>query len=168
VVYRRTDGHPLFMVQVTDIWRRPGSCSYLTTPTALVALAACLPPALRELIEAQLGRLSAEEQQVMEVGSVAGRCLPWPVWPRGCSVRTDTIEAACERLARRGPFLEEQGPGDLADGTVSGALWVSPCPVSGRTLQPGWGVAGRRSCIGRWGNSRPRLMGRGHARWRQS
>jgi predicted ATPase len=119
VVYRRTDGHPLFMVQVTD-YLAPAGEPLLTTPTALVALAQALPPALRELIEAQLGRLSAEEQQVMEVGSVAGAVFTVASVAAGLQWADDTIEAACERLARRGPFLEEQGLETWPDGTVSG------------------------------------------------
>ena len=85
VIYRRTDGHPLFMVQVTDYLAEAGE-PRMATPTVLVALEQALPPGLRELIEAQLGQLTAEEQQVGS-GSVAG-AVPWPVWRRDSSART--------------------------------------------------------------------------------
>jgi DNA-binding winged helix-turn-helix (wHTH) protein len=119
VVYRRTDGHPLFMVQVTD-YLAPAGELLLTTPTALVALEQALPPGLRELIEAQLGRLSAEEQQVLEVGSVAGAMFTVASVAAGLQSADATIEAVCERLARRGQLLEERGLETWPDGTVSG------------------------------------------------
>src|SRR5262249_38128431 len=59
MVYRRTDGHPLFMVQVTDYLaqeRRP----LPDTALALSVLERALPPGLRELIEAQFGQLTTE------------------------------------------------------------------------------------------------------------
>src|SRR5262249_10928485 len=117
VVYRRTDGHPLFMVQVTN-YLAPAGEPLLTTPTPLGALEQALPPGLGELIEAQLGRLSAEEQQVLEVGSVAGVEFTVAKVAAGLQLSDTTIEAVCERLARRGPFLEERGLETWPDGTV--------------------------------------------------
>jgi DNA-binding winged helix-turn-helix (wHTH) protein/predicted ATPase len=71
VVYRRTGGHPLFMVQVTDYLAQEGR-PLPAASTALAALERALPPGLRELIEAQLGLLTAEAQQVLEAASVVG------------------------------------------------------------------------------------------------
>ena len=73
VIYRRTDGHPLFMVQVTDYLAEAGE-PRMATPTVLVALEQALPPGLRELIEAQLGQLTAEEQQVLKWSVAGGVC----------------------------------------------------------------------------------------------
>jgi hypothetical protein len=119
VVYRRTDGHPLFMVQVTDSLLQAGE-PLLAMPAALDALEQALPPGLRELIEAQLGRLSAEEQQVLEVESVAGAVFAVASVAAGLQGADVTIEVVCERLARRGLFLEERGLETWPDGTVSG------------------------------------------------
>jgi DNA-binding winged helix-turn-helix (wHTH) protein/predicted ATPase len=119
VVYRRTDGHPLFMVQVTD-YLAPAGRPLPAAPTALGALAQALPPGLRELIAAQLGRLSAEEQQVLEVGSVAGVEFAVASVAAGLQSADATIEAVCERLARQGLFLDERGLETWPDGTVSG------------------------------------------------
>jgi predicted ATPase len=119
MVYRRTDGHPLFMVQVTDYLvqersRLPG------TPVTLSALEQALPPGLRELIAAQFERLSAEEQQVLKVASVAGVEFAVASVAVGLQGADDAIEAVCERLARRGLFLEERELATWPDGTVSG------------------------------------------------
>src|SRR5262249_15115578 len=71
VVYRRTDGQPLSMVQVTDYLVQLDG---LTAQSAddLRAVEQTLPHGLRELIEAQLGRLTDGEQSVLAVGSVGG------------------------------------------------------------------------------------------------
>jgi len=119
VVYRRTDGHPLFMVQVTDYLAQEGG-PLPATPTALGVLERALPLGLRELIEAQLGRLSAEEQQVLEVGSVAGVEFAVASVAAGLQGADDTIEVVCERLVRRGLFLAERGLETWPDGTMSG------------------------------------------------
>jgi predicted ATPase/DNA-binding winged helix-turn-helix (wHTH) protein len=119
LVYRRTDGHPFFMVQVTD-YLAEARGPRLATPTALVALEQAIPPGLRELIEAQLGYLTAEEQQVLEVGSVAGAVFAVASVAAGLQRADVTIEAVCERLARRGQFLDERGLETWPDGMVSG------------------------------------------------
>jgi DNA-binding winged helix-turn-helix (wHTH) protein len=130
VVYRRTDGHPLFMVQVTDYLAQAGG-PLPATPTALGVLERALPLGLRELIEAQLGRLSAEEQQVLEVGSVAGVefAVASVAAGRGRHYRGNLCApGAAGSVSRRA------GAGDLAGWDGEWALWVSPCPVSGRAL----------------------------------
>src|SRR4029077_18074291 len=101
MVYRRTDGNPLFMVQVTDYLVQERS-RLPATPVTLSSLEQALPPALRELIAAQLERLSAEEQQVLKVASVAGPECAVASVAAGLQRADDTIEAVCERLARRG------------------------------------------------------------------
>src|SRR5215831_4582536 len=119
VVYRRTDGHPFFMVQVTDYLVQAGE-PLLTTPTSRVALERALPQGLRELIEAQLGQLTAEEQQVLEVGSVAGAEFAVASVAAGSQMTLAAVEAVCEALVRQGRFLEDRGLVEWLDGTVSG------------------------------------------------
>jgi adenylate cyclase len=119
VVYRRTDGHPFFMVQVTDYLVQAAE-PLLTTPTSLVVLERALPQGLRELIEAQLGQLTAEEQQVLEVGSVAGAEFAVASVAAGLQMAPAAVEAVCEALVRQGRFLEDRGLVEWLDGTVSG------------------------------------------------
>src|SRR5262245_48174449 len=118
IVYRRTDGHPLFMVQVTDYLVQERS-RLPATPVTPGSLEQALPPGLRELIAAQLGRLSAEEQG-LNVASVAGGEFAVASVAVGLQGADDTIEAVCERLAARGLFLEERDLATWPDGTVSG------------------------------------------------
>jgi hypothetical protein len=75
-VYRRTEGHPLFMVQVVNDLAQQGRLyAPVQIPTGGAvgeAMDQALPQGLKQLLEAHLGRLGAAEQQVLEVGSVAG------------------------------------------------------------------------------------------------
>lgn len=120
VVYRRTDGQPLFMVQVTDyLVQRDGSLAPATVD--LTAVEQALPPGLREAIEAQLGRLSEDEQSVLAVGSVGGAEFAVASLAAGLAREEATIEEVCDRLARRGQFIEERGVKTWPDGTVSGS-----------------------------------------------
>ena len=67
-------GIRLFMVQVVDVAgaaaARSGRARRADAPGEGLDLA--VPPGLQQLIELQLGQLGAEEQQVLEVASVAG------------------------------------------------------------------------------------------------
>jgi predicted ATPase len=123
-VYRRTEGHPLFMVQVVDYLEQQGVLRALT-PAAVGGpvgreIDQEVPQGLQQLIEAQLGRLHAEEQQVLEVGSVAGMEFVVASVAAGMQTAPEAIEAVCEGLARQGQFLEDRGLVEWPDGTVSG------------------------------------------------
>ena len=125
VVYRRTEGHPLFMVQLVDALAQQGPLPGAAPGSADSggggrALALAVPPGLRELLEAQLGRLGADEQQVLEVGSVAGAEFAVASVAAGLQMTPEAIEAVCEGLARQGQFLEDRGLAEWPDGTVSG------------------------------------------------
>jgi DNA-binding winged helix-turn-helix (wHTH) protein/tetratricopeptide (TPR) repeat protein len=119
LVYRRTEGHPLFMVQLLDYLAQH---DVLQTPTKAAALLLdeAVPQGLRQLLEAQLERLAAEEQRVLEAGSVAGVEFGVASVAAGLETTPEAVEAVCDRLARQGQFLEERGLAAWPDGTVSG------------------------------------------------
>ena len=124
-VYRRTEGHPLFMVQVVDALARQGLpqgalTGHARSARAEEARARAVPPGLRDLLEAQLGRLGATEQQVLEGGSVAGAEFAVASVAAGMPMALEAVEAVCEGLARQGQFLEDRGLAEWPDGTVSG------------------------------------------------
>jgi predicted ATPase len=123
-VYRRTEGHPLFMVQVVDYLAQQHLLQDVTQ-TAVDSsggpgMDPVVPQGLQDLLEAHLGRLSAEVQQVLEVGSVAGAEFVVASVAAGVQRAPDAVEAVCERLARQGQFLEDRGLVAWPDGTVSG------------------------------------------------
>jgi predicted ATPase len=125
LVYRRTEGHPLFMVQVVDYLVRQAPLP-VVPPGGIGGAGAegtldlAVPQRLRDLLEAQLGRLGATEQQVLEVGSVAGAEFAAASVAAGVQMAPEAVEAVCEGLARQGQFLEDRGLAEWPDETVSG------------------------------------------------
>jgi len=123
-VYRRTEGQPLFMVQVADYVEQQGLL--LATPQAEAkgvketAVEQTVPQGLQQLIEAQLGLLDIEEQRVLEVGSVAGAEFVVASVAAGVKMAAEAIEEVCEGLVQRGQFIEERELATWPDGTVSG------------------------------------------------
>ena len=105
-LYRRSLGHPLFMVHVADDLERPGS--------------ALVPGGLRELIEAQLARLAPAQQDALEAASVAG--AEFAAASVAAALRDDPerTERTLEALARSGNFIEARGLAEWHDGTLSG------------------------------------------------
>jgi DNA-binding winged helix-turn-helix (wHTH) protein/predicted ATPase len=120
-VQQRTEGHPLFMVHVVEELARSGRLAAAPAPEAARRSAEVeVPAGLQQLIELQLGQLSAEEQQVLEVASVVGAEFSEASVAAGLPLPLEAIAARCEGLARRGQFLEDRGLAAWPDGTVSG------------------------------------------------
>jgi predicted ATPase len=120
-IHRRTDGNPLFMVNVVDQLVAPG-----TLPAGgegdsgaalLAAVERSMPENLRQLIEQQLERLKPEERQVLEVASVAG--AEFLAVTAGVESTVEAVEEQCAELARRGQFLQADGIAEWPDGTVA-------------------------------------------------
>ncbi len=126
-VHRRTEGNPLFMVHVLNDLVERG---------ALVARDGCWelcapvetgepPRGVRQFIEQQLERLSADEREVLEAAGVAGlefsaaAVAAGLATPSGCAAGVVEVEAHCASLARREQFLQEAGTEEWADGTVA-------------------------------------------------
>ncbi len=124
LVYRRTEGHPLFMVQMLDYLEQQdflrASDQAAAGGVAERRLDEAVPQRLRQLLDAQVERLTAAEQQALEVGSVAGVEFVVASVAAGVQTTPDAIEVVCERLARQGQFLEDRGLAAWPDGTVSG------------------------------------------------
>jgi len=119
-VYRWTEGHPLFMVQVVDYVEQQAVAGAPLPIDEQTGVEVGMPPRLRDLIEAQLGRLTEAECQVLEVASVVGAVFAVASVAAGVQTAPDAVEAVCESLARRGQFIEDQGLVTWPDRTVSG------------------------------------------------
>ncbi|MGE3538958.1 MAG: AAA family ATPase [Candidatus Tectimicrobiota bacterium] len=118
-VYRRTAGHPLFMVQVLDDLQQRGLLQALgeaETPE----LEGAMPPGLQQLLEAQLERLAPTVQQVLEAASVAGAEFAVASVAAAMAMAPEAIDAVCEEVARQGQFLLDLGLVEWPDGTLSG------------------------------------------------
>jgi predicted ATPase len=126
LIHRRTDGNPLFMVNVVDylvaqglILQREGRWQ-LTA--ALEEVEMGVPESLRQMIERQFERLNPEEQRVLEFASVAGVEFSAAVVAAGLRIDPVKAEEGCEALTRRGQFLRTVGLVELPNGTVTASF----------------------------------------------
>jgi predicted ATPase/DNA-binding winged helix-turn-helix (wHTH) protein len=107
-VYRRTDGNPLFMVNVVEQYLQQGR------------LEEDVPTSVQELISRQFARLSAEAQRVLAVGSVAGIEFTAALVAEALQDDADVLEDLCEELAQTSHFIQAAGIAEWPDGTLSG------------------------------------------------
>lgn len=112
LIYARTEGQPLFMVQLT--------AELVQNGRVRPAEWDMLPPGLQQLLAAQIERLTPTEQEILKAGSVAGATFSAASVAAGVGRSIDEIETLCEQLAQQGQFLTEQELGTWPDGTVSG------------------------------------------------
>src|SRR5262249_4354963 len=110
LLYHRTGGNPLFLVNTVDDLIRQGvlveeAGQQTLRAEAVKVISESIPDTLRHLIERQLERLPEPEQRLLEVASVAGVEFAAAEAAAGLLTEQDTIEAICERLARTGQWL---------------------------------------------------------------
>jgi predicted ATPase len=123
-VHQRTDGNPLFMVNVVESWLAQGALEERDGQWGLRApvetLQAGVPESLRQMIEQQLDRLTPKEQMVVEAGSVAGMEFSAAAVAASVDQELVQVEACCAILARRGQLLQAHGERVWPDGTAAG------------------------------------------------
>ena len=123
LIHRHTDGNPLFMVNVTqDLIQR----EVLTQHDGHWALSGQkaaelggVPDSLRQLIERQLGQVSAADRAVLEAASVAGVEFSAAAVAAGIEYPVERVEESCEELTQRSQFLRSSGSAEWPDGTVA-------------------------------------------------
>ncbi|MBI3847594.1 MAG: AAA family ATPase [Planctomycetes bacterium] len=122
-VHRRTDGNPLFMVNVVDHLLAEGWIGehdgHWRLNVELAELELSVPDDLRQVIEKQIGQLAPDEQRVLEAASVAG--VDFAAAAVAYAVERDPIavEEWCDGMARRHQFLRSAGVSEWPDGTVT-------------------------------------------------
>jgi predicted ATPase len=110
-VYARTEGNPLFMVNVIDYLVDLGSVADAEKIEA--------PRNIRQMIERNLQRLSPDEQRILEAASVAGGEFSAAAIAAALQQPATEIEACCTALARREQFVVTEGIKTWPDGTVA-------------------------------------------------
>jgi predicted ATPase len=122
-IYRRTEGNPLFMVNLVEylidqrmVVEEQGTWK-LRVDVAEVERG--VPSSLRQLIERQIERLSPDERTVLEAASVAGMEASCAAIAAGLDMPMEFVEAQCEELARRHQFLSPAWLVHLPDGTIT-------------------------------------------------
>jgi predicted ATPase len=122
LIYRRTDGNALFMVNVVDyclqqhlVVQEKGQWHLKVGVEALG-----VPESVQQMIAKQIDGLSEDEQQVLEVASVAGSEFAVAAVATTLQSEIGAVEEICEALAQKSLFLREEGVTEWPDGTVSG------------------------------------------------
>jgi DNA-binding winged helix-turn-helix (wHTH) protein/predicted ATPase len=124
LVYQRTEGNPLFMVNVTEFLVVQGLLvekeDRWELRSDLGDLSWGIPQTIRQMIEKQFERLSTEEQHLLEASSVAGMGFSALEVAAGLGETVEEVERQCAALARRELFVQERGKSVWPDGTVTG------------------------------------------------
>jgi DNA-binding winged helix-turn-helix (wHTH) protein/tetratricopeptide (TPR) repeat protein len=126
VVHQRTDGNPLFIDCLLRWWVDTGVLDpqdglwYARKDERV--LARDVPDTLRELLEQDFERLTADEQRLLEAASVVGPDFSAAAVAAGLHLDVEGVEVRCADLARRAHFLRERGAEEWPDGTVAAAF----------------------------------------------
>lgn len=123
MIHQRTEGNPLFMVNVVDHLLAQEALEETAegwvVSGEVAEIEERVPETLRQMIERQLDHLSSEEQQVLEVASVARTEFSAAAVAAGMEAAVEEVERCCAELARRGHFLQASGTAEWPDGTVA-------------------------------------------------
>jgi tetratricopeptide (TPR) repeat protein len=124
LLYRHSEGNPLFMVAALEHLEERGLISREHggwQPTvALEEIDLGVPESLSRMIEAQIERLSTEEQRALEVASLQSVGRFGAASSAGViDMDPEAFEGVCETLSRRHRIVRSAGSAKLADGTVT-------------------------------------------------
>jgi DNA-binding winged helix-turn-helix (wHTH) protein/tetratricopeptide (TPR) repeat protein len=124
LIYDRTEGNPLFMVNAVE---------YLLTEKSIVKceerwelivgiekVEVGVPESIKQMIQKQIERLDAADQRTLEVGSLAGAEFSTLAVVAGLEDDRTTVEARCDQLARQRHFIKDCGLQVLPNGETVG------------------------------------------------
>jgi len=123
-VYLRSEGNPLFVTAVVEhliaqcVLVRNGAGRW-EQRAAFEEMEAGVPDQLARMIEMEIGRLSENEQHMLEAASLMR--VAFPAWAVAAALKMDPAEAedGCDALARRLHFVLRAGQDELPDGSRS-------------------------------------------------
>jgi DNA-binding winged helix-turn-helix (wHTH) protein/tetratricopeptide (TPR) repeat protein len=123
LMHRHSGGNPLFMVAALEhldergLITRDQESWKLKVPLDKIDLG--VPQRLRRMIEAQIERLSTEQQRALEVASVSGVVFEASVTAAAAEMDADRLEELCEELSRRNHLVRWAGSQGAPDGAIS-------------------------------------------------
>jgi predicted ATPase/DNA-binding winged helix-turn-helix (wHTH) protein len=120
LIHKRTEGNPLFMVNAIDYLVAEGLIVEDGDRWDLVVgidkVEVGVPESIKQMIEKQVDHLDAEEQQTLEVASVAGAEFSMLAVAAGLGKDQTAVEARCDQLARQRQFIQHCGVQELPTG----------------------------------------------------
>jgi predicted ATPase len=124
LIYRKTEGNPLFVVTLADYLLGHGLLSEAAEThtwklkVTLDQFSASVPRSLQQIIEGQFEQLTVDERACLNVASVAGsEFTAFAVAGEGLD--QTSVEQCCDGLAERQLLLRNVGVVELPDGSVS-------------------------------------------------
>ena len=126
LLYRRSEGNPLFMEALLERLSERGVISWdqghCQIGVSLNEIDLGVPDCLRKTIEAQIDRLNPEERRVLEAASLSGSGRTrFGVASRSAVIEMDVeaFEEVCEALSRRHGILRSAVAEKLTNGAIS-------------------------------------------------
>ncbi|MGO9340546.1 MAG: ATP-binding protein [Terracidiphilus sp.] len=123
-VYMRSEGNPLFITAVVEhlIAQRflmRTSEGQWERRAPFEEMEASVPDQLARMIEMEIGRLSEDDQRLLEAASLMR--VAFPAWAVAAALEKDPVETeeACDALGRRLHFVVRAGQDELPDGSRS-------------------------------------------------
>ncbi|HEU4391001.1 MAG TPA: AAA family ATPase [Blastocatellia bacterium] len=124
LVHERTDGNPLFMVNVVHYLVAEGLIVECEGRWELVAeiekVHLGVPDSIKQMIGKQIDHLDQHEQRALEAASVAGAEFSPLALAAGLGSDRSPVEACCDELARKHLFIQHCGVQELPNGEVVG------------------------------------------------
>ena len=123
LVHQHSEGNPLFMVAALEhmgrrhLLTRANGRWQLHVPLEQIEFE--VPDDLRHMIEAQLERLSAQEQSALELASIAGVSFSLSVISSAADIDAPGLEKLYEQLSRRHHIVRWADTQSLPDGSVT-------------------------------------------------
>ena len=121
LVHRHCEGNPLFMVVALEHMRKRGLLINLggrwELQTPLAEIEFEVPDDLRHMIEAQLERVSGQEQNALELASVAGPSFSATLFNGAAAIEGRDLEDLYEELSRRHHIVKWVGRQVFPDGS---------------------------------------------------
>ncbi|HEY0800580.1 MAG TPA: hypothetical protein VGD54_07030, partial [Steroidobacteraceae bacterium] len=121
LVHRHSEGNPLFIVAALEHMRKRRLLTrvdgqwQLHRPLEQIEFE--VPEDLRHMIEAQLERLSSQEQSALELASIAGASFSAPMISSAADIDARGLEDLYEELSRRHHIVKWVGTQSLPDGS---------------------------------------------------
>jgi DNA-binding winged helix-turn-helix (wHTH) protein/tetratricopeptide (TPR) repeat protein len=123
LVHRHSEGNPLFMVAALEHMAKRRLLTHvdghwqLQRPLEQIEFE--VPDDLRHMIEAQLERLSAQEQSALEVASIAGASFSATMVSSAADIDSRSLEDLYEELSRRHHIVRWARTRSLPDGSAT-------------------------------------------------
>ena len=122
LIHDRTDGNPLFMVNVVDYLLESGLIVERADGADLIGgidnFEIGVPDNIKQMIERQVDHLGLEKKLTLEAASVAGVEFSTPALAAGLEEDLDVVEARCSELAAQRHFIHDCGFHELPTGEV--------------------------------------------------